>query len=76
MLQTKEAGIESRLICPASEKERLISEHLPLIRFHASRLATQLFSPKEADQLIDAGVIGLIGAVTSIEERGEREFKA
>ena len=76
MLQTKEDMIENGFVGPASERERLISEHIPLIKFHASRLATQLFSPKGADQLIDAGVIGLIGAVTSYEQRGELEFKA
>jgi RNA polymerase sigma factor for flagellar operon FliA len=76
MLQTKEDRSENGFVCPASEKERLISEHIPLIKFHASRLATQLFSPKGADQLIDAGVMGLIEAATSYEQGGELEFKA
>jgi len=73
---TKEDRIENGFVCPASERERLISEHIPLIKFHASRLATQLFSAKGADPLIDAGVIGLIGAVTSYEQGGELEFTA
>lgn len=76
MLQTKEHRTENGFGCPDSEWEGLISEHLHLIKLHASRLATQLFSPKGADQLIDAGVIGLIEAATSYEQGGELEFKA
>jgi RNA polymerase sigma factor FliA len=76
MLQTKEHRTENGFVLPASERERLISQHLPLIKFHASRLATQLFSPKRADQLIDAGVMGLIKAAMSYEQGGELEFKA
>ena len=76
MLQTKEHSTENGFVLPASERGRLISEHLPLIKFHASRLATQLFSPKGADQLIDAGVMGLIESATSYEQGGELEFKA
>jgi RNA polymerase sigma factor FliA len=76
MPQTKEHRTENGFVCPASEREGLISEHLHLIKLHASRLATQLFSPKGADQLIDAGVMGLIEAATSYELAGELEFKA
>ena len=76
MLQTKEDRSENGFVCPATERDGLISEHIPLIKFHASRLATQLFSPKGADQLIDAGVMGLIEAATSYEPAGELEFKA
>jgi len=76
MLQTKEHRTENGFGCPASEREGLISEHLHLIKLHASHLATQLFSPKGADQLIDAGVMGLIEAATSYEQGGELEFKA
>ena len=76
MLQTKEDRIETGFVLPASERERLISEHIPLIKLHASRLATQLFSPKGIDQLINAGVMGLIEAATSYELGGELEFKA
>ena len=77
MLQTKEDRLENDgFECPTTEREGLISEHLHLIKIHASRLATQLFSAKGADQLIDAGVIGLIRAVNTYDESGELEFKA
>ena len=77
MLQTKDDRLENDgFECPTTEREGLISEHLHLIKFHASRLATQLFSAKGADQLIDAGVTGLIRAVTTYDEGGEPEFKA
>ena len=75
MRQIKEEKIENGFARSASERERLISEHIPLIQLHASRLATQLFSAKGVDQLIDAGVAGLIEALSSYDESPEQDFR-
>ena len=74
MLQLKEEPTEHRSARPA-EEERLISEHISLIKLHASRLATQLFSAEGVDQLIDAGAEALLGAVSNYHEANEQDFK-
>ena len=75
MRQIKEERIENGFAHPALEREELIAAHIPLIKLHVSRLATQLFSAKGVDQLVDAGVIGLIQAAESYNESGEPDFK-
>jgi RNA polymerase sigma factor FliA len=75
MRQIKEERIENGFARPALEREELIAAHIPLIKLHVSRLATQLFSTKGVDQLVDAGVIGLIEAAQSHDGSGEPDFK-
>ena len=45
------------------ERNEIIEEYLPLVRFVATRLSTRLPSQVELDDLIDAGVLGLIDAM-------------
>ena len=48
-----------------AERDALINETLPLIRHIAHRVATRLPSSVEIRDLINAGVLGLLDAVTS-----------
>lgn len=45
------------------EREELITQHLPKVKYIADRLATRLPSTVERDDLYGAGVLGLVDAV-------------
>ena len=47
----------------AEERERLILEHLPQVRLIARRIHERLPESVTADDLISAGVVGLISAI-------------
>lgn len=57
------------------ERERLILEHSPLIRYVAGRIAMRLPSHLSLDDLISAGVIGLIDAVDKYDPSRNAKFK-
>jgi RNA polymerase sigma factor for flagellar operon FliA len=50
-------------LSPASERERLILEHLPQVRLIARRIQERLPENIALDDLISTGVIGLIAAI-------------
>ena len=52
---------------PADDRERLILEHLPQVRWIATRLHDRLAGNVGLDDLISAGVIGLINAVDTFD---------
>lgn len=54
-------------------RERLIERHLPLVRYFARRLASSLGDSVDRDELVSAGMVGLVDAVDAYEpERGCR----
>jgi len=57
------AYYESELETPAARRERLILEHLPQVRFLAARIHERLPSTFSLDDLVSAGILGLIAAV-------------
>ncbi len=57
------------------EADRLIIEYSPLIKFIAHRLAIRLPANIELDDLISAGVIGLIDAIEKFNAKKETQFK-
>jgi len=57
------------------ERNEIIEEYLPLVRFVATRLSTRLPSQVELDDLIDAGVLGLIDAIEKFDESRRIRFK-
>jgi RNA polymerase sigma factor for flagellar operon FliA len=76
MLQAhKRAVSQSRAINAARKREELIMEHVPLIKYHAYRLATQLPPNIEINDLINAGVLGLMDAVEKFEPSRGVKFK-
>ncbi|RMH51152.1 MAG: FliA/WhiG family RNA polymerase sigma factor [Zetaproteobacteria bacterium] len=55
----------------AMQPEALLEEYLPLIRYHAGQLMRRTPDSVELDDLIDAGVLGLLDAASRFDpERG------
>lgn len=59
----------------AHEREELIEGHLPQVRFIADRLAAKLPSSVDRDDLIGAGVLGLLDAVDKFDPARGVMFK-
>jgi RNA polymerase sigma factor FliA len=60
---------------PSSERERLILAHLPQIKYIAQRIALRLPPDVQLDDLISAGILGLLDAVEKFDERKGVQFK-
>ena len=58
-----------------SEQERLIREFVPVIKAIAHRLAYRLPAHLDAEDLVSAGVIGLMDAMTKFDPSREAKFK-
>ncbi|MGI4828460.1 MAG: sigma-70 family RNA polymerase sigma factor [Janthinobacterium lividum] len=58
------------------DHDRLILEHLPMVRFIARRLAERLPQHVEFEELVSAGVVGLIDAVNKFDYRKDVQFKS
>jgi RNA polymerase sigma factor for flagellar operon FliA len=59
----------------ADERERLIVEHLPQVRLIARRIHERLPATVSFDDLISAGVVGLIGAIDNFDSRQNVKLK-
>src|SRR5437660_7487842 len=55
------------------DRDQLIVDHLPLVKYLAQRIATRLPASVEVNDLISAGIVGLIDAVEKFEP--ERNIK-
>ena len=58
-----------------AEKNKLISEYAPLIKFIAQKIAVRLPSNIELDDLISSGVIGLMDAIDKYDPTRDNKFK-
>ena len=58
-----------------TERERLIVEYAPLVKYIANRIAMRLPPHIEVSDLINAGVIGLIDAIEKFDPDKEVKFK-
>jgi RNA polymerase sigma factor for flagellar operon FliA len=58
-----------------SQREAMILEHTPLIRYVAGRIAMRLPAHVSLDDLMSAGVIGLIDAVDKFDPNQNVKFK-
>ena len=61
---------------PASEREALLMEHLPTVRFLARRIHERLPQHVELDDLVSAGVVGLIDAFSKFDHGKKVQFKS
>src|SRR6201985_1514952 len=59
----------------AQQKDKLIMEYAPLIRFIAQKIAVRLPSNIELDDLISSGVIGLMDAIEKYDPTRDNKFK-
>ena len=57
------------------QKDKLIMEYAPLIKFIAQKIAVRLPSNIELDDLISSGVIGLMDAIEKYDETRDNKFK-
>jgi RNA polymerase sigma factor FliA len=58
-----------------SSTDDLILQHVPFVKYHAYRLAAQLPSSVEIDDLINAGVLGLMDAAAKFDPSRGVKFK-
>jgi RNA polymerase sigma factor for flagellar operon FliA len=59
----------------AKDKDKLILEYAPLIKFIAQKIAVRLPSNIELDDLISSGVIGLMDAIEKYDPSRDNKFK-
>ncbi len=57
------------------QKDTLIMEYAPLIKFIAQKIAVRLPAHIELDDLISSGVIGLMDAIEKYDPRRDNKFK-
>jgi RNA polymerase sigma factor FliA len=57
------------------QKDKLIMEYAPLIKFIAQKIAVRLPSNIELDDLISSGVIGLMDAIEKYDPSRDNKFK-
>src|SRR3954469_5888185 len=57
------------------QKDKLIMEYAPLIKFIAQKIAVRLPSNIELDDLISSGVIGLMDAIDKYDPTRDNKFK-
>src|SRR6267154_1637359 len=57
------------------QKDKLIMEYAPLIKFIAQKIAVRLPSNIELDDLISSGVIGLMDAIEKYDSSRDNKFK-
>jgi len=57
------------------ERNELILEYLPLVKFVATRISSRLPSQVELDDLVNAGILGLIDALEKFDESRNIKFK-
>lgn len=58
-----------------TEKDKLVVEYAPLIKFIAQKIAVRLPSNIELDDLISSGVIGLMDAIDKYDPTRDNKFK-
>lgn len=59
----------------SQQKDKLIMEYAPLIKFIAQKIAVRLPSNIELDDLISSGVIGLMDAIEKYDPARDNKFK-
>jgi RNA polymerase sigma factor FliA len=68
------AGLGAQM--PNSEQERLLLEHLPIVRFLARRIHERLPQHVEVEDLVSAGVVGLMDAFTKFDPAKKVQFRS
>ena len=63
-------------VAGAQERDRLLLEHLPSVRYIARRIHERLPQHVELDDLVSAGVVGLIDAFSKFDHGKKVQFKS
>ena len=75
----QEAGIRLRLPLPAAltgEQERVLLEHLPIVRFLARRIHERLPQHVDIEDLVSAGIVGLMDAFAKFDPAKKVQFRS
>lgn len=67
---------DSQPAAERADRDRLIVEHLPSVRFIARRIHERLPQHVDLEELISAGVLGLMDAVEKFDSRKQVQFKS
>jgi len=67
---------ESPELAIGGEEEKLLLEHLPIVRFLARRIHEKLPQHVEIEDLVSAGVVGLMDAFTKFDPRKKVQFRS
>jgi RNA polymerase sigma factor for flagellar operon FliA len=59
-----------------AEREQLLMEHLPTVRYLARRIHERLPQHVDLDDLVSAGVVGLIDALSKFDHEKKVQFKS
>jgi RNA polymerase sigma factor for flagellar operon FliA len=62
--------------CSATERDQLLMEHLPTVRYLARRIHERLPQHVELDDLVSAGIVGLIDAFSKFDHNKKVQFKS
>jgi RNA polymerase sigma factor for flagellar operon FliA len=75
---TKERSVEVKMLesTTATERDLLLMEHLPTVRYLARRIHERLPQHVELDDLVSAGVVGLIDAFSKFDHNKKVQFKS
>src|SRR5215469_5277541 len=73
---TTSSDIQSRKALDAAERERLLTENLPEVRYIARRIHDRLPSHVQFDDLVHAGILGLIDAVDKFDPGKNVQLKS
>lgn len=71
-----EPGEATGAAISGTERDRLIVQHLPMVRFIARRIHERLPQHVDVEELVSAGVVGLIDAVAKFDGRKQVQFKS
>ncbi len=71
-----DAGVEVADGMTVPDRDRLLLEHLPTVRYLARRIHERLPQHVELDDLISAGVVGLIDAFSKFDHSKKVQFKS
>ena len=58
------------------EQERILLEHLPMVRFHARRIHEKLPQHVDIEDLVSAGVVGLMDAFAKFDPEKKVQFRS
>ena len=73
-VKTKQA-IPSSMILRGDDREQLIQDFVPVIKYMALRLAMRVSSGLNVEDLISAGTVGLLDAITKFDPSREIKFR-
>jgi len=71
------AGVGGTVVgCSTTERDLLLMEHLPTVRYLARRIHERLPQHVELDDLVSAGIVGLIDAFSKFDHTKKVQFKS